>query len=165
MLVEIRDSPIQESCLWKQLMLQRKARAGDAKTYHKLFFFFFFSLLTEEYFLLSYGYILKDNRNEFFRLTLHAMFLMISHFSAAELENDHTPVTWSWCFGFTQHRPAKAGQSFSLPVRQEQWDSPSSFWRLTQKKCHQWKSLRQRNFTDKHKPVVPLVMSALHSTD
>lgn len=61
--------------------------------------------------------------------------------------------------------PTQACQSFSLPVRQEQWDSPSSFWRLTQKKCHQWKSLRQRTFTDKHKPVVLLVMSALHSTD
>lgn len=52
MLVEIRDSPIQESCLWKQLMLQRKARAGDAKTYHKLFFFFFFILTYRRVFFI-----------------------------------------------------------------------------------------------------------------
>lgn len=42
------------------------------------------------YFLLSYEYILKENGDEFFRLTLYAT---SQDALTAELEKDHTAVT------------------------------------------------------------------------
>lgn len=104
MLVEIRDSPIQESCLWQQLILKRKE--GQKKQKEKrtkisrirsvlltsftipcheawayillqtgFIFLCYIICITAVYLLLSYDYILKENSTEFFRLTLRATFL------------------------------------------------------------------------------------------